>query len=1052
MSAISPFREDLEEPGPFEAAAPEAGEEAWETEPEWELEDEDTAVRTTPYPASALDWPGASDAQLAFMRAVYERTVQRAQSTGRSFIGDLPAAELKAIYDHHRARKDAAGAARALLAEARTALAADGLADKARIGIVSAYRSAAEQWLIWQGKNRDGTYKNGRGGFPYYYAQTAAQRRRLGDEHGPEAVELLTRHLGKYIAAPGFSDHNNGIAIDFGTGAVGKGGLGKLSTRAWFHRWLVANAARFGFVPLPTEAWHWEYQPHKARQGETEDEEWSFDVSPESEAELELELELELAAGVRAGRLEVDRAPVLDGHRGSPPALLLRWNDMPAGVQEIDVVVHLHGYSRRAMTLPRDIERWSGLDLGPVDGATGAGRTRPTLTVLPRGHMTGRRVGRQRPGKPPPDFFAYTFPELTRKDGLPRLVAFALERFAEQAGATPPPRIGRLILTAHSGGGAALLRILEHHDPHEVHVFDGLYQDASALARWAQRRIQTDRAAGGADGALRVFYGRGTRHFSERLAGVIAPKLPKTDDGLASRFRVEASTLGHWEIPRQYGWRVLASADADVPNARRATGAQHEAGEEFAVESEGDHSENGLGFESWAGEAQLEDPELSGVFETDEEEDLAEAQVEEEWSADPVSHEQGAPGREAELKLIEWAIHKGGSPGENIVTDLVFHRRHPELKGRALRASETALVREWRAIRDTQVRPYVRHSLELHKGLDPVLLATYLSQYEDDDRVPVEGQMRFLWDPPIVSMGRTLRDRVLWNWHSGEPPLTPSRFFDLAYELTGNTGYAALLCHNVTKAFARGGKAIHWQRVTDGEGVYTGSGKQWTARRIHPDGVLLRKAKGPSIYYLLFSSKEFGTEDEGDWYHYFVAATMGAFGTIADRAAGRGGPSQGEQGEMEAAVETETILNERPNPVRVLEGIAYPILLRDALGRLRHQMTDPRGAATAGYTGWVFANTLSFLEGAFYGKSQKEVARESGIHMRGAIFGVERAGQRPDQSWRWYVPKAGSVREVELVAGFSLSATTAETLSAGGAEAPATAVGAAPAGAPGHGR
>lgn len=27
----------------------------------------------------------------------------------------------------------------------------------------------------------------------------------------------------------------------------------------WLHRWLVANAARFGFKPLSTEAWHWDY-------------------------------------------------------------------------------------------------------------------------------------------------------------------------------------------------------------------------------------------------------------------------------------------------------------------------------------------------------------------------------------------------------------------------------------------------------------------------------------------------------------------------------------------------------------------------------------------------------------------------------------------------------------------------------------------------------------------------------------------------------------------------------------------------------------------------
>jgi hypothetical protein len=300
-------------------------------------------------------------------------------------------------------------------------------------------------------------------------------------------------------------------------------------------------------------------------------------------------------------------------------------------------------------------------------------------------------------------------------------------------------------------------------------------------------------------------------------------------------------------------------------------------------------------------------------------------------------------------------------------------------------------------------------------------------------------------------MGRTLRDRVLWNWRSGGRPLTADRFFDLAYELTGNTGYAALLCHNVAKAFSKGGAAIHWKKIEGGEGLYTGSGKQWKARRIHRDGVVLRTSTGPSIFYVLFSPKEFGTEDHGDWYHYFVTATMAAFGTIADRAAGPGGGHrEHEQDELEAGADTATILSELPNPAKVVEQIAYPILLRDALGRVRHQMRDPVGAATAGYSGWVLGNGLSFLEGAYYGKSQQEVARESRIHLRGAIFGVERARGTLGPTWRWFVPKAGSVREIDLVTGFSLSSTTAEVLPASGAAVPAGAAGSGPSGGRGH--
>jgi hypothetical protein len=38
-------------------------------------------------------------------------------------------------------------------------------------------------------------------------------------------------------------------------------------------------------------------------------------------------------------------------------------------------------------------------------------------------------------------------------------------------------------------------------------------------------------------------------------------------DGLSTSYRVEASRYDHFQIPRRYGWRVLADASADVPEA-----------------------------------------------------------------------------------------------------------------------------------------------------------------------------------------------------------------------------------------------------------------------------------------------------------------------------------------------------------------------------------------------------------------------------------------------------------------------------------------------------
>jgi hypothetical protein len=215
------------------------------------------------------------------------------------------------------------------------------------------------------------------------------------------------------------------------------------------------------------------------------------------------------------------------------------------------------------MTLPKDKEACAGLDLVPVDGARGTGRIQPTLTVLPRGHFTGVQSGK---------IYRYTFPALTTKEGLSLLVGVALKRFSDRVGGLPP-KLGRLILTAHSGGAAPLMQILRRHDPQEVHVYDGLYQDATPLAEWASRHIKADRLAvqraAAPTSAMRVFFGPTTRGFSLRLHEALADDLQDAPLSIRDRYRVESSSLGHWQMPRQYGWRILADAATDVPDVVR---------------------------------------------------------------------------------------------------------------------------------------------------------------------------------------------------------------------------------------------------------------------------------------------------------------------------------------------------------------------------------------------------------------------------------------------------------------------------------------------------
>lgn len=252
---------------------------------------------------------------------------------------------------------------------------------------------------------------------------------------------------------------------------------------------------------------------------------------------------------VAAGQLVVDRVPLLHSHVGTPPDVVLTWNAMTSPAV-VDVVVHLHGFSARgrSMQLPADMVPVSGLDFTDPQNRSSAGRTSPTLLVLPRGNFFGGRSGR-----------GYNFPALHPAGALKELVDDAFARFSAQTGVRTRP--GQLILTAHSGGGASLMRILRYADPDEVHTFDALYTDPSALIAWAQQRI----ARG--SGAMRVLYrpGEGTAEASLAVQAAIHRALSAAGMYPNPRWRVESTRIAHMEIPPHFGWRLLADVSADLP-------------------------------------------------------------------------------------------------------------------------------------------------------------------------------------------------------------------------------------------------------------------------------------------------------------------------------------------------------------------------------------------------------------------------------------------------------------------------------------------------------
>lgn len=171
---------------------------------------EGVAMSQNYIPTSRLSSFGTTE-QNQFMHKVYELHCETS-SKRRKFTGELSPSQLGTIEGGTKARKDAATMCSNLLKLAREDLAKaqqKKLVDAIRvknIGVSSGYRSAERQFKNWQ------KY------FPRYYQQTKVERSRLtGGEHGDKAIHYLKSYIAKRLAAPGFSLHNTGIAIDFKT-------------------------------------------------------------------------------------------------------------------------------------------------------------------------------------------------------------------------------------------------------------------------------------------------------------------------------------------------------------------------------------------------------------------------------------------------------------------------------------------------------------------------------------------------------------------------------------------------------------------------------------------------------------------------------------------------------------------------------------------------------------------------------------------------------------------------------------------------------------------
>ena len=264
-------------------------------------------------------------------------------------------------------------------------------------------------------------------------------------------------------------------------------------------------------------------------------------------------------ASLDPGEAYLSDTPLLRAHRGTQPDLYLCWNPIPSGAVAIDVIVHLHGFSRAGGGMPLSEKvATSGLDL--------AGRRRPTLAMLPRGNWLR--------------YSWYDFPGLVA-GGLDRLVEYGTAWLAARI-CQPGLQVDRLLLSAHSGGGMPAVDAIAAaaRQPDEFFVFDGLYGRDPAggnpmlgietVDRWLAARLARESER---QGALRVLYiEQQTGAFSRRVAALIDRRLAAFDPGsaaaLASRYRVEPALVPHAHIARRCLPELLAAADCDFDWSR----------------------------------------------------------------------------------------------------------------------------------------------------------------------------------------------------------------------------------------------------------------------------------------------------------------------------------------------------------------------------------------------------------------------------------------------------------------------------------------------------
>lgn len=217
-----------------------------------------------------------SDGAAEFRREVFRRQRQQKIDEGKPFRWGVGDDELEPILGSStlRLHTDVAGDFTAMWEAARADLGRDRARGEATatqtswIRVGSAYRSSASDFEAW------------RTAFANNYDATVDERRAMaGGEHGRAATRFMVRRMNARKAAPGYSNHTHGRAVDvrtrFGTppvldaeGELVSGGVydfGASSAQSagwvntWLWQWLDEHAAAHNFEPYAPEPWHWNH-------------------------------------------------------------------------------------------------------------------------------------------------------------------------------------------------------------------------------------------------------------------------------------------------------------------------------------------------------------------------------------------------------------------------------------------------------------------------------------------------------------------------------------------------------------------------------------------------------------------------------------------------------------------------------------------------------------------------------------------------------------------------------------------------------------------------